>query len=60
MRNTNGKDSWKERQEGILRVTELMEKKKRVVNNKSIADLVAVLKERLSEVNLNLRAKDLI
>ena len=60
MRNTNGKDSWKERQEGILRVTELMEKKKRVVNNKSIADLVAVLKERLSEVNLNLRAKVLI
>lgn len=53
----NGKDSWKERQEGIQRVTELMEKKKRVVNNKAIADLVLILKERISEVNLNLRAK---
>lgn len=60
MRNMNGKDSWKERQEAIQRVTELMEKKKRVVNNKAMADLIAVLKERLSEVNLNLRAKVLI
>ena len=56
----DGKDSWKERQEGIQRVTELMEKKKRVVNNKAITDLIAVLKERLSEVNLNLRAKVLV
>ena len=41
-------------------MTELMERKRRVVNNKAVGELMAVLKERLTETNLNLRAKVLV
>ena len=44
----------------MQRVTELMERKRRVVNNKAVGELMAVLKERLTETNLNLRAKVLV
>ena len=44
----------------MQRVTELMERKRRVVNNKAIGELMGVLKERLTETNLNLRAKVLV
>ena len=60
MRFADGKDSWKTRQEAIERATELMTKKKRVANTHAIGDLITVLKERLSETNLNLRARVLL
>lgn len=55
-----GKDGWKTRQEAIEKTQALIEKKRRVINNKAIADLLSVLKERLTETNLNLRAKVLV
>lgn len=60
MRFTEGKESWKVRQESIEKVTLLMNKKKRVMNNNCIAEVMNVLKDRLTETNLNLRAKVLV
>lgn len=60
MRMMEGKESWKVRQEAIEKVQALVEKKRRVINNKAITDLMSVLKDRLTETNLNLRAKVLV
>lgn len=60
MKSMEGKDGWKTRQEAIEKTQALIEKKRRVINNKAIADLMSVLKERLTETNLNLRAKVLV
>ena len=57
MKNMDGKESWKIRQEAIEKVQALISKKKRIINSKTIGDLLAILKDRLKETNLNLRAK---
>lgn len=55
-----GKEAWKERQQGVLELTALLKQKVRVVNNAAVAEVVSALKQRLSETNLNLRAKVLL
>ena len=57
MNNTDGKESWKIRQQGIIDFTTLLKQKQRIVNNKAVSDIVAVLKVRLSETHLMLKAK---
>ena len=53
----DGKESWKTRQEAVEAVTDLMTRKKRVANTGTVGELMAVLKDRLAETNLNLRAR---
>ena len=53
----DGKESWKTRQEAVEAVTDLMTRKKRVANTGTVGELMAVLKDRLTETNLNLRAR---
>ena len=55
-----GKEAWKERQQGVLELTALLKQKVRVVNNAAVAEVVSALKQRLGETNLNLRAKVLL
>lgn len=51
------KESWKTRQEAIEKVQILIDKKKRIINTNVIGELLSILKDRLKETNLNLRAK---
>ena len=51
------KESWKVRQQAILDTTSLLAKKGRILDSPEVGELVAVLRERLSESNLNLRTK---
>ena len=60
MRDTAGKDSWKRRQQAVLDVTALLRRRAPVANSCAIAELVAALKDRFAEPNLNLRAKALL
>ena len=57
---TEGKEAWKERQQGVLELTALLKKKVRVENNAAVGELMVALKNRLGETNLNLRAKVLL
>ena len=57
MQDVDGKDSWKRRQQAVLDLTALVKQKLRVVNNKAVSDAMSVLKDRLSESNLNFRAR---
>lgn len=57
LRDTEGKDSWKHRQQSILELTSLLSKRIRIVNNTAVSEIASVLKDRLSESNLNLKAK---
>ena len=54
---TEGKESWKSRQQGLSDIITLLKQKKRVINNKAISDLVFALKNRLNESHLMLKAK---
>ena len=60
LRFSEGKESWKVRQEGVESLIRLIEKKRYIVNNRSVNETISVLKDRLSETNLNLRAKVLL
>ena len=55
-----GKESWKVRQSAIEAVTTLMTKHPVVVANRAVGSAMTVLKDRLSESNLNLRARVLV
>lgn len=57
---TEGKEAWKERQQGVLELTALLKKKVRVENNAAMGEVMIALKNRLGETNLNLRAKVLL
>lgn len=57
---TEGKEAWKERQQGVLELTALLKKKVRVENNAAVGEVMVALKNRLGETNLNLRAKVLL
>lgn len=57
---TEGKEAWKERQQGVLELTALLKKKVRVENNAAMGEVMVALKNRLGETNLNLRAKVLL
>ena len=54
---TEDKDSWKVRQQAVLDLQTLFEKKAVVQNTPSVHEVLIALKERLNETNLNLRAK---
>lgn len=54
---TEGKDSWKSRQQGLNDVIALLKQKQRIVNSRAVSDLVSVLKVRLTESHLMLKAK---
>lgn len=60
LRATEGKESWKTRQEAVEALLQLVERKRVLVNNKAVGELLAALKLRLTEANLNLRAKVLL
>lgn len=55
-----GKDSWKTRQSAIESVTSLMTKHPVVVANRAIGNVMSILKDRLTETNLNLRARVIV
>ena len=57
MQDMDGKDSWKRRQQAVIDLMALLKQKVRVVNNKAVGDAMTVLKDRLSESNLNFRAR---
>lgn len=57
MSQMEGKESWKVRQSAIESVTTLMTKHPIVTANRGVGALMTVLKDRLSESNLNLRAR---
>lgn len=57
MQDMDGKDSWKRRQQAVLDLTALAKQKLRIVNNRAVSDAMSVLKDRLSESNLNFRAR---
>ena len=57
---TEGKEAWKERQQGVLELTALLKRKVRVENNAAMGEVMVALKNRLGETNLNLRAKVLL
>lgn len=56
MKATGEKDSWKVRQEAILSCTTLLAKKI-ILNTPVVGELANTLKDRLTETNLNLRAR---
>ena len=60
LNTTEGKDAWKERQQGVLELTALLKRKVRVENNAAAGEVMMALKNRLGETNLNLRAKVLL
>ena len=60
MRNlqaTGTKESWKDRQEGVLQLTSLLPRKQPILNTPAVGEAISLLKDRLSETNLNLRTK---
>lgn len=57
LNTTEGKESWKQRQQGLIEIEALLKQKHRVVNNRVISELVTSLKNRLTESHLMLKAK---
>lgn len=57
LNDVDGKDSWKRRQQSVLDLTALLARKMRIMNNGATSELASVLKDRISESNLNLKAK---
>ena len=57
MQDQDGKDSWKRRQQAVMDLSALVKQKLRIVNNKAVSDVMTGLKDRLSESNLNFRAR---
>ena len=54
---TGSKDSWKDRQEGVIQLTSLLSCKQPILNTPAVGETISILKDRLSETNINLRTK---